>query len=114
MARLSLPLASEIPLYQGDMQADLQVVSRNRLAEMITGGLSAPGKMPCPAWGISAARCRVGSLLAAQPATTCEACYARKGAYRLDNVRNKLEPRYRGLFHPLWTPAMAFLIRYFC
>ncbi|MGL4552905.1 MAG: GP88 family protein, partial [Gemmataceae bacterium] len=89
-------------------------MARNRLADRVTGGLSAPGKMPCLSWGISAARCRVGSVLAAQPGTTCEACYARKGTYRLGNVQRKLEERYEGVFHPLWTPSMVFLVRYFC
>src|ERR1043165_8714434 len=41
--RLSLPIAGEVPLYQGEMETDLLFVSRNRLAEQITGGLSYPG-----------------------------------------------------------------------
>lgn len=95
------------------MDADLQVVSRNRVAETITGGLSWPGKMPCPSWGISATRCKIGAVLAAMEGTVCSECYALKGHYVFPNVRNKLEERYRGLFHPLWTPAMVFLIRWY-
>ncbi|MCI0457803.1 MAG: hypothetical protein L0Z62_12615 [Gemmataceae bacterium] len=111
-----LPLLSdpEVPLYRGDMDRDLRVVSRDRLAERITGGLSFPSKMPCPAWGISAARCRIGQILARREGTVCRDCYAMGGRYAFSAVQAKLEERYRGLFHPLWTPAMAFLINYYC
>jgi Gene product 88 len=88
-------------------------VSRGQLAEKITGGLSQPGKMPCYAWGISAFRCRVGSKLAEQEGTVCSECYARKRNYLRQNVQDKLEERFQGLSHELWTPAMAFLIGYF-
>ena len=44
----------------------------------------------------------------------CSDCYAMKGTYRFPAVQRKLEERYRGLFHPLWTPAMAFLVGYYC
>lgn len=113
MARLRLPLADDVPLYEGNLDADLPVVARNRLAEQITGGLSLTSKMPCPSWGISASRCRIGAVLATQENTTCAHCYARSGRYRFPNVQRKLEERYRGLFHPLWTPAMTFLIRWY-
>jgi hypothetical protein len=96
------------------MEADLDIVGRNRLAERITGGLSATTKMPCPSWGISALRCRIGAVLATKEGTTCRDCYALGGRYRFPTVQRKLEERYQGLFHPLWTPAMVFLIRYFC
>jgi hypothetical protein len=114
VSRFSLPLPDEVPLYQGDLQEDLNVVSRNQLAEQITGGLSWPRKMPCPSWGISATRCRIGSILAQQAGTVCHKCYALRGRYTFNTVQAKLEERYRGLFHPLWTPAMIFLIRYYC
>lgn len=68
--------------------------------------------MPCPAWGISATRCRVGRVLAARPGTVCSHCYALKGRYLFPAVQRKLEERYRGMFHPLWVPAMAFLVRW--
>jgi hypothetical protein len=28
-------------------------------------------------------------------------------------VQRKLEERYRGVFHPLWTPSMTFLVRWY-
>lgn len=113
---IGLPVltAPEVPLYTGEMETDLRTVSRHRCAEQITGGLSFPSKMPCPAWGISATRCRVGQVLANREGTVCSDCYALRGRYRFANVQNKLEERYRGIFHPLWTPAMVFLVRYYC
>ena len=112
LSAVSLPLVEGILLYRGDLEADLKIVSRHHLAEQITGGLSWPSKMPCPAWGIPATRCRNGSVLAGQEGTTCSACYAMRGRYTFDSVQSKLEERYRGLFHPLWVPAMTFLIRW--
>jgi Gene product 88 len=115
LSRVSLPLTGEIPLYDAqNMERDLGAVSRNHLAERITGGLSLTTKMPCPSWGISAFRCRVGSVLAEKPGSTCAACYARRGRYLFPNVQGKLEERYEGLYHELWTPAMVFLIRWYC
>src|SRR4051794_4047939 len=115
---LSLPMLPaqddiEIPLYRGSIEEDLLVVSRDRLAERITGGLSWPSKMPCPAWGIPATRCRVGSLLAKQEGTVCHSCYALRNRYTFPAVQAKLEERYRGLASPLWTPSMVFLIRWY-
>jgi hypothetical protein len=120
--RTALPLSGdepriEIPLYDPSrLEEDLKTVGRNRLAEKITGGLSMTTKMPCPSWGISAARCRIGSVLAGVKGSTCESqtCYAKNGTYRFPNVQKKLEERYEGLFSPLWTPAMIFLVRYHC
>jgi hypothetical protein len=113
---VALPILSapEIPLYDGDMEADLALVGRNRLADRITGGLSFTSKMPCPSWGISAIRCRTGQRLAQVLGTTCHDCYALKGRYIFPNVQRKLEERYEGLFHSLWTPAMLHLFSYFC
>src|SRR5205823_6522711 len=82
--------------------------------ERITGGLSFTSKMPCPSWGIPATRCKIGSLLARKPGSTCASCYALRGRYRFDAVQAKLQQRFTGLFHELWTPAMVFLVRYYC
>jgi hypothetical protein len=112
LSAVSLPLVEGIPLYRRNLEADLKLVSRHHRAEQITGGLSWPSKMPCPTWGIPATRCRNGSVLAGQEGTTCSACYAMRGRYTFDSVQSKLEERYRGLFDPLWVPAMTFLIRW--
>jgi hypothetical protein len=95
------------------MDEDLLRVSRNRLAERITGGLSKPSKMPESAWGIPAVRCKLGAVLTAVEGSVCSTCYARKGRYRLGHVKDKLDERYRGLEHPLWVPAMVLLIRWY-
>jgi hypothetical protein len=102
-----------VPLYIGDLEADLKMVSANQLAEKITGGLSITSKMPCPSWGLPATRCKIGSLLARKEGTVCHSCYARKGRYAFPAVKRKLEERYRGIFHELWTPSMVFLIRWY-
>jgi hypothetical protein len=116
VTRSPLPLAGEttpeIPLYAGDIDADAWGLMRGKLAEEITGGLSYPSKMDCPAWGISATRCRIGSVLARQENTVCHACYAMKGTFRAKNVTDKLERAYRGLFDSRWTPALYALIRW--
>jgi hypothetical protein len=98
------------------LDADLKLVSRNRLAEKITGGLSITQKMPCPSWGIPATRCKLGELLAQKKGSVCHpsTCYAKRGRYRFSAVQRKLEERYKGLYNPLWTPAMVFLVNYYC
>lgn len=116
MTRSPLPLAGasepDIPLYAGDIDTDAWALLRGGLAERITGGLSYPSKMDCPAWGISATRCRIGSVLARQENTVCAGCYAMKGTFRAKNVADKLERAYQGLFDPRWTPALYALIRW--
>ena len=116
MARLELPLTSnappEIPLYTGDIDADAWALLRGGRAEEITAGLSWPSKMDCPAWGISATRCRIGAILATQENTVCHSCYAMKGTFRAKNVAAKLEKSYRGLLDVRWTPALYALIRW--
>lgn len=107
---------TEIREYDGDLEADLKVVGRNQLADKITGGLSKPGKMPCPSFGLPAVRCQIGSLMAKNPKSVCHPsnCYAKKGRYRFPHVQRKYEQRFEGLRSDLWTPAMVFLIRYYC
>ena len=50
-------------------------------ANEIVGGLSAPGKMPCPSINLPAVACVTGAKLAQVPGTTCHGCYALKGRY---------------------------------
>ena len=98
--------------YTGDLQHDLATVSRDGLADEIVGGLSKPSKMPGFAWGIPTTRCKIGSILAQQTNSTCSHCYASKGRYNFARVQNKMQQRYEGLQHPLWVPAMIFVIRW--
>ncbi len=101
-----IPAGREVPLYEGDIEADIRTMNRKR-AEEIGGRLSYPSKMDVASWGIPATRCRIGSVLARQEGTTCGDCYALKGSFRFKGVRDVLEGNYERLFNPLWTPAMA-------
>jgi len=79
-------------------------------ARLITGGLSAPSKMPGPAFNLPAQACITGSKLVKIPGSVCSGCYALKGRYRFPNVKEALSRRLRGLTHPEWIPAMVVLI----
>jgi hypothetical protein len=83
-------------------------------ATQITGGLSAPSKMPSFGYSIPAQRCRVGTKLHAVPGSVCYKCYARKGRYLFGNVKNALERRFQALQHPQWVEAMSLLINAKC
>ena len=62
-------------------------------AKEITGGLSAPSKMPGPSFNLPAAACITGSKLVAVKGSTCSGCYALKGRYRFGNVQAALKRR---------------------
>ena len=79
-------------------------------AKAITGGLSAPSKMPGPAFNLPAQACITGSKLVKIPGSVCSGCYALKGRYRFRNVKEALARRLAGLTHPEWIPAMVVLI----
>jgi hypothetical protein len=79
-------------------------------ARLITGGLSAPSKMPGPAFNLPAQACITGSKLVKIPGSVCAGCYALKGRYRFRNVKEALARRLEGLTHPEWIPAMVVLI----
>jgi hypothetical protein len=76
----------------------------------ITGGLSAPSKMPCYSFNIPAKKCITGAKLRKIKGTTCSICYALKGRYRFPNVENALMRRFERLSDPKWIEAMSFLI----
>jgi len=80
-------------------------------AEKITGGLSAPGKMPEGSYNLPASMCQTGQKLAKIPGTPCFKCYAdNRGRYRFPNVKDALTRRLDSLTHPQWVQAMAVLI----
>ena len=79
-------------------------------AKQITGGLSTPSKMPCYSFSISASKCLTGSKLRKVDGSTCSKCYAFRGNYQYDVVKNAHERRFQGLKHPQWVESMAFLI----
>ena len=76
----------------------------------ITGGLSAPSKMPGPAFNLPAWACATGAKLAKIPGTPCHGCYALKGRYRFPNVKAALNRRLERLHDPRWVESMVTLI----
>ena len=79
-------------------------------ANKITGGLSAPSKMPGPAYNLPATQCITGAKLVKIPGSVCHGCYALKGRYNFSNVRLALARRLESLKHPRWVEAMVALI----
>ena len=79
-------------------------------AKEITGGLSAPSKMPGPAYNLPAVACITGAKLVKVPGSVCAGCYALKGRYRFPNVQAALNRRLKSLEHPDWIRAMVVLI----
>ena len=79
-------------------------------ARQITGGLSAPSKMPGPAYNLPASQCITGAKLVKVPGSVCAGCYALKGRYRFTNVQQALQRRLDSLTHPDWGRAMVVLI----
>ena len=77
----------------------------------ITGGLSAPGKMPEGSYNLPAAACQTGAKLREIPDTPCHKCYAFKGRYNFPNVRAALARRLKSLDHPQWVEGMTTLVK---
>jgi len=80
-------------------------------ANKITGGLSAPGKMPEGSYNLPASACATGQKLREVPGTPCWGCYAFKGRYNFPNVKDALARRLESLGHRDWIQAMAVLIK---
>jgi hypothetical protein len=80
-------------------------------AAQITGGLSAPGKMPEGSYNLPAHACQTGAKLREIPGTPCFGCYAFKGRYNFPNVKDALTRRLESLTHPQWIEAMVVLIK---
>jgi len=80
-------------------------------AKEITGGLSAPGKMPEGSYNLPAKACQTGAKLREVPGTPCYGCYAFKGRYNFPNVKDALIRRLESLHHPAWIQAMPVLIK---
>ena len=74
------------------------------------GTLSNPSKMPSFAWGISAYKCMVGSLMAKIKGTTCSKCYALKGHYVFKPVKLAHKKRLNAIKLPEWVDYMAELL----
>ena len=59
-------------------------------AREITGGLSKPNKMPGPSINLPAVACITGAKLVDVLGSTCSGCYALKGRYRFQNVKDAM------------------------
>ena len=80
-------------------------------ANKIVGGLSAPGKMPCPSINLPATACVTGAKLAKIPGTTCHGCYALKGRYKFKNTKIAMARRLVALGDSRWVRAMVVLMK---
>jgi hypothetical protein len=90
------------------MQKDIML---KKEANKITGGLSAPGKMPEGSYNLPARACQTGAKLREIPGTPCYGCYAFKGRYNFPNVKDALTRRLESITHLHWVEAMATLIK---
>ena len=79
-------------------------------ANLITGKLSNPDKMPCKAYNIPADECKVGSKLAEVKGSACYDCYAKKGRYVFPNVKSAMYRRLDSISRQNWVQAMVVLI----
>jgi len=84
---------------------------KKKEASKITGGLSAPGKMPEGSYNLPARACQTGAKLREIPGTPCYGCYAFKGRYNFPNVKDALTRRLESITHPQWVQAMAVFIK---
>ena len=80
-------------------------------ANQIVGGLSVPGKMPCPSINLPATACKTGAKLAQIPGTTCHGCYALKGRYNFKYTKIAMARRLAALSHHSWVRAMVTLMK---
>ena len=82
-------------------------------AKKITGGLSSPSKMPGYAYNLPAWQCVTGVKLQAVAGSVCSGCYAMKGRYRFQNVKDALNRRLNSLTDPQWVEAMTVLVTHY-
>jgi len=80
-------------------------------ATQITGGLSKPSKMPGPSMNLPAVACITGAKLVKVKGSTCSGCYALKGRYRFQNVKDAMQRRLTRLHDPRWIEAMVTLVK---
>ena len=80
-------------------------------ANKITGGLSAPGKMPEGSYNIPATSCQTGAKLRQIEGTPCFECYALKNRYIMPIQAAAMDRRLESLSHPQWVEAMTVLVK---
>ena len=92
------------------------MINTIKQANKVTGGLSRPSKMPCPAYSIPAETCRTGAKLVDVKGSVCSGCYAMKNNYKrfAKTIKPKLYERYQKLFNEQWVEGMVLLINKQC
>lgn len=75
------------------------------------GGLSAPSKMPCYGWSISATLCKVGAKLHEVKGSVCEHCYALRNRYLFANVQGAMTRRLGKFYGDAFVPSMVYLLK---
>lgn len=104
------PVTSVTPVTRHPLMPPIELTLSIAEAEAIAGKLSRPSKMPCPAYGLPATACAVGSALRRIPGSVCSGCYAMKGRYVFGSVKNAYAARLAAVSHPQWAEAMVTLI----
>lgn len=77
----------------------------------LVAGLSSPSKMPWYSFSISAKQCNVGSKLAKIKGTPCFSCYAFRGNYTWNVVKQAHAKRFRAIHRKDWAPNMISLLK---
>lgn len=80
--------------------------------EIVGSDLGKPSKMPGYSFGIPAAACKLGSLLAQRESSVCYGCYAMKANYKYKSVMTSQARRLAQLNHKQWPEAMVCLIEH--
>ena len=80
-------------------------------AKEIAHTLSNPSKMPGRAYSLPATECKVGGRLQNVAGSTCENCYAMRGAYVWRPTREAMAKRLAAIEHPQWVEAMVVMVR---
>lgn len=81
-----------------------------KAATAYVGGLSNPSKMAGYAYGIPARACKTGQKLAKLKNAICNDCYAMKGMYTFQVVKDAQTRRLESIDKPYWIPSMVLLI----
>ena len=91
------------------------VIKTKKEAEAVVYGLSKPGKMPGPAWGLNADACHRGARMAKVAGSICSRCYAQKGNYTRTPAPKQAQDRRLAAFtraeRRLWVAAMVRMIK---
>ena len=86
-------------------------ISTKRAALGVAGSLGFPSKMPGTSYGLPAAHCVTGSVLAKIAGSICSNCYALdRGNYRYGSVRKAQAKRLEAIGHRNFAEAMVYLL----